>query len=347
LYYSIEFFSMSSFFASRRPFRLLTVASTLLFAATTTGQTTGTQDASLCGISTASHNSDGQYIFNNNAWGDDGSGAQCTNVFGDGTNFETIWAWSAHGNDTHSFPNVQLNTLLFPLLMSDLAAMNLQASWTMAPVDGATRANVVYDMFVDPDKTTSGNTTTAKYEIMIWIGAFGDPFPLGASVNPFTGTVNASLPSIELAGTTFTLYSGENSGGQTVHSWLALSNQSDFEADATPLINYLTNNSLVETDAYMGILQFGSETWHSTANVTFDVTSFNLNVTSTDASANAAASAAVHPTTTSGSSGSSATGSSTSSSSSSSSSKTSGSSITSLPFWFWEIAAAGCLFAML
>lgn len=124
-------------------------------------------------------------------------------VFDDGASFETIWSWTKSGNDTHSFPNVQLNSpILFPLPMANLSAMNLQASWSMSPIDTATRANVVYDMFVDPDQNVANSTTDAKYEIMIWIGAFGEPFPLGASVNPFTGVVNKSLPSIDLASTT-------------------------------------------------------------------------------------------------------------------------------------------------
>jgi len=298
----------------------------LLFGALAARATAASSNVSshLCAVEQAAPNTDGEYIFNNNAWGADGSGASCTDVINDGASFETIWSWANNGNDTHGFPNVQLNTLLFPLQMTNLSEMNLQASWTMTPNDGVTRANVVYDMFVDPDKTVASGTNStvqSKYEIMIWIGAYGDPFPLGASVNPFTGSLNSSLPSVALAGTTFQLYSGENTDGQTVHSWLALENQSDFSADVMPLINYLTNNSLVESDAFMGILQFGSETWHSAGNITFDVASFNLNVTSTDAAANAKASAAI--------------------------SAKSGSSIVSLPFWFWEIVAAAGLFALL
>lgn len=80
--------------------------------------------------------------------------------------------------------------------------MNLAASWSMAPIDGNTRANVVYDMFVDTDADTSANATTAKYEMMIWIGAFDDPFPLGASINPF-GVVNTSLPHVTINTTDF------------------------------------------------------------------------------------------------------------------------------------------------
>lgn len=80
--------------------------------------------------------------------------------------------------------------------------MNLAASWSVTPSDDNVTENVVYDMFIDEDATTSGSTTDAKYEIMIWIGAFGQPWPLGAEKNPFTGVVNKSLPVLEVGSTT-------------------------------------------------------------------------------------------------------------------------------------------------
>lgn len=40
-------------------------------------------------------------------------------------------------------------------------------------------ANVAFDMFLDVDQTNSTSATAAKYEVMIWIGKVGDPYPLG------------------------------------------------------------------------------------------------------------------------------------------------------------------------
>ncbi len=40
-------------------------------------------------------------------------------------------------------------------------------------------ANVVFDMFLDPEATISTSTTLPKYEVMVWIGAFGDKKPIG------------------------------------------------------------------------------------------------------------------------------------------------------------------------
>lgn len=42
-----------------------------------------------------------------------------------------------------------------------------------------TKANVAYDMFLDPDEEKSTSATTAMYEVMIWIGQIGNPYPLG------------------------------------------------------------------------------------------------------------------------------------------------------------------------
>lgn len=40
-------------------------------------------------------------------------------------------------------------------------------------------ANVAFDMFLDPDATNSTSAIAAQYEMMVWIGKVGDPYPLG------------------------------------------------------------------------------------------------------------------------------------------------------------------------
>jgi hypothetical protein len=41
--------------------------------------------------------------------------------------------------------------------------------------------NVALDLFVDPDPSLAQNETNAGYEIMVWLGAFGNPYPIGYS----------------------------------------------------------------------------------------------------------------------------------------------------------------------
>lgn len=45
--------------------------------------------------------------------------------------------------------------------------------------DVGAMANVAFDMFMDLDATNSTSATAAMYEMMIWIGKVGGPYPLG------------------------------------------------------------------------------------------------------------------------------------------------------------------------
>lgn len=69
-----------------------------------------------------------------------------------------------------------------------MSALNITASWTMAPskkekgpdlsaINAA--ANVIVDMFLDPDKSIANSTTLPQYEVMIWIGSFDGKRPIG------------------------------------------------------------------------------------------------------------------------------------------------------------------------
>lgn len=45
--------------------------------------------------------------------------------------------------------------------------------------DVGTKANIAFDMFMDPDPDNATSATAAKYEMMVWIGQVGNPEPLG------------------------------------------------------------------------------------------------------------------------------------------------------------------------
>jgi xyloglucan-specific endo-beta-1,4-glucanase len=74
------------------------------------------------------------------------------------------------------------------------------------------------------------------------------------------------------------LYTGPNGNGQTVFTWLAGSNITTFSKDISPLFNYLTQHDLLPNTTYLGIVQFGTETFHSTSNVTFSASDFSMKV---------------------------------------------------------------------
>lgn len=47
-------------------------------------------------------------------------------------------------------------------------------------LDGAAaKANVAFDMFLDLDDKNATSAVDAAYEMMIWIGTVGGPYPLG------------------------------------------------------------------------------------------------------------------------------------------------------------------------
>jgi hypothetical protein len=73
--------------------------------------------------------------------------------------------------------------------LSNISAMVLNATWF---VDSTTWiGNVALDMFADVDVTNSTNEKAAMYELMVWFGDYGGPWPLGyADGIKATQTVN-------------------------------------------------------------------------------------------------------------------------------------------------------------
>ena len=45
-----------------------------------------------------------------------------------------------------------------------------------------------------------------------------------------------------------------------------------------PLIHYLWRQKIIDESNYLGIVQFGTETFHSTSNVTFSAQDFNFTI---------------------------------------------------------------------
>jgi xyloglucan-specific endo-beta-1,4-glucanase len=74
------------------------------------------------------------------------------------------------------------------------------------------------------------------------------------------------------------LYQGPNGVGQTVFTCLAADNITTFNQDISPLFTYLTKNNLIPSTTYLGIVQFGTETFHATSNVTFSASNFNMKI---------------------------------------------------------------------
>ncbi|KAJ0108455.1 hypothetical protein J7T55_002059 [Diaporthe amygdali] len=251
-------------------------------------------DAIICGQN--GYSDDSGLSYSANAWNPDDNGFQCLSIINASSSttsgFDATWKWPGDPDAVHSFPHVTFLSDDLPVTVSNISALRLAASWAYAPgsistaddagrLDGfdtnglndiGAKANIAFDMFMDMDKVKAASATAAKYEMMIWIGQVGNPYPLGFD------SENATCYTQQLGSFNFTLYTGQNSRGTLVYSWVSPADQTSFDEDITPLLQYLWRNELVSADARIGLVEFGSEAYHSGNNVTFSAGDFDMNV---------------------------------------------------------------------
>jgi hypothetical protein len=186
----------------------------------------------------------------------------------------------------HAFPNAKLDLPgLIPVQLSSMKGLNINTNWTYgvgdsraASNDDATlsaenlNANVCVDMFVDADATSSQSTTTAAYEIMVWLGRWG------TATLPIGWLEGERLILTVSDGTSFGLFFGANSLGQKVFTWVAHGNTTSFNADIYPLLGELSQfGGPAQTD-HLGYVAFGSEALYSLQNVTFAVPGLEMDL---------------------------------------------------------------------
>lgn len=134
--------------------------------------------------------------------------------------------------------------------------------------------NVAIDMFLDDDMNSAQSTTQAKYEIMVWLCT------IGASTEPI-GLALGAVSSQVINGTTFNLYSGTNSIGQYVLTWVASQYVENFVGDIAPLITSIPQIGRAEfpsTSTYLGYMGLGSEALWTPETVTFDVSYLSIDI---------------------------------------------------------------------
>jgi hypothetical protein len=74
------------------------------------------------------------------------------------------------------------------------------------------------------------------------------------------------------------LYIGTNHRGAQVFSWLAAHDIRGVTGNLLPLLTYLVDHNHVDSDTYLGTIEFGTEASHSPKNVTFKVPNLTLDV---------------------------------------------------------------------
>ncbi|KAL2066749.1 hypothetical protein VTL71DRAFT_2821 [Oculimacula yallundae] len=187
------------------------------------------------------------YEINNNMWGkNSGSGSQCTyvkSVNSGGASWQTQWNWSGGENSVKSYPNAGLQ-ISSPKLVSQIGSIPTSASWSMSNTN--VRADVAYDLFTAADAKHS--KSSGDYELMIWLGRYGNVYPIGSSV----GTVN-------VGGYSWNLWIGYN-GSMKVYSFIASNPVTNFNSDVKQFFNYLANSQgFPASKQHLITLQFGTE----------------------------------------------------------------------------------------
>ncbi|KAI0198224.1 concanavalin A-like lectin/glucanase domain-containing protein [Astrocystis sublimbata] len=208
----------------------------------------------------------GGYEFNNNMWGKgSGSGSQCTYVDranSGGVAWHTTWSWSGGENNVKSYP-YSGRQLSSKKLVNQIGSIPSSVSWSYSNTN--IRANVAYDLFTaaDPNHATS----SGDYELMIWLGRFGNVYPIGSSV----GTVS-------VGGSSWELFTGYN-GAMRVYSFVATSPPvTSFSSDIKEFFNYLSNSQgFPASSQYLITLQFGTEPFTGSS-TTLNVNSWSANV---------------------------------------------------------------------
>ncbi|KAJ4255986.1 hypothetical protein NW762_009060 [Fusarium torreyae] len=240
-----------------------------------------------------------------NAWNKKSpkNGFVCLKVDNSTPAFDATWNWDKNIEDVHSFPYVRFNHEDLPMRLSDLESIRLSTDWIYTPGSPSklprdfsnsvwasnkaklesegVQANAAWDFFLDDDRNRTLYPQVAAIEFMVWLGRVGDPWWLGRENNTI-------LSNVTLGETEFSLFYGRNLGGTHVFTAVTRDSQDvlSFNEDFYPLFEYIleqahkhidTPNDLPK-DPWLGIVEFGTETWLSDGNVTFTAANFGMNL---------------------------------------------------------------------
>jgi len=206
------------------------------------------------------------YRVQNNLWGKGSatSGSQCTGVksiSSSGAKWSTTWEWYG-GNDNVKSYSYSAREGFSKRPVSQISSMSTSASWSMN--NGAARCDVAYDIFTAADPNHS--TDSGDYELMIWLGRYGDVYPIGSKKY-----------SANLAGHTWEVWVGYN-GAMKVFSYIAPSPVTSFSADVKAFFNHMTSvEAFPASSQNLITFQFGTEAFTG-SKTTFDVSNWSANI---------------------------------------------------------------------
>ncbi|KAH9483357.1 Xyloglucan-specific endo-beta-1,4-glucanase A [Psilocybe cubensis] len=212
----------------------------------------------------------GQYTLCQNLWGaNSGTGSQSSTLIsasGSSVSWSTNWNWQNNPNNVKSYANVQSNSAL-GVQLNNIASAPSTFDWTYQSQSSGIRADVSYDIWLGSASSGNPASSASSYEIMIWLSGLGGIQPVGSQIQ--TG--------INLAGHTWTLWSGPNSNWRVFSFVSASGNINNFSADLNPFFQYLIKNQGVSGSQYVQSIQAGTEPFTGSANLVINSYSVAIN----------------------------------------------------------------------
>ncbi|KZT12278.1 glycoside hydrolase family 12 protein [Laetiporus sulphureus 93-53] len=220
----------------------------------------------------------GDYQLCQDQWGSaNGVGSQNSTLVstsGDSITWSTTYTWADNENDVKAFANVY-QTAAQGMTLAEITSAPTTYDWEYQSSSSGLRADVSYDIWTG---TAAGDpaSSTSNYEIMIWLS--GEGGQVGAichfcCIQP-VGSVATS--GISLAGYTWDLWSGPNSGWTTLSFVSADGNINSFSADLLEFFDYLIENESVSDTQVLQAIQSGTEAFTGTA--TLYVSSYSVSI---------------------------------------------------------------------
>ncbi|KAJ5712993.1 uncharacterized protein N7483_010174 [Penicillium malachiteum] len=193
----------------------------------------------------------GSYIVYNDLWGEDyaTSGEQCvgvTSLSGTDLAWYTTWTWAGGSSNVKSYASAALQFTAATLS----SITSIESTWKWSYSTTNIDADVSYDMFL-----ASSATGSDKYEIMVWLAAYGGAGPISST--------GSSVGTTTVGGVEFSLYTGPN-GDTTVYSFVASKTTTSFSADLKEFFTYLIDNEGLSSSLYLVDVQAGSEPFTGT-----------------------------------------------------------------------------------
>ncbi|KAK3658746.1 Endoglucanase-1 [Elasticomyces elasticus] len=190
----------------------------------------------------------GAYSVNNNLWGTGSatSGSQTTVVdsaSSAGVAWHTTWTWQGGSNAVKSYANSGYT--FTKKFVSQYSTISSTTKWSLS--NSNVNADVSYDLFTSAN--INHNTYSGDYELMVWLGKYGNIQPIGSQI----GTVT-------VGGQSWNLWAG-GSSAQYTYSFVAANGPiTSFSGDFKPFFTYLANSHGYPINTqYLIDLQFGTE----------------------------------------------------------------------------------------